>query len=403
MDIHALLKTNCDKLLEQYHANLRDVRALQETLINDILPSVSDELRLGDLETSWAKEWLNDTFSIFHLFRRNNYTKSFALEAVRKNLVWRLSHVWPPDPDISTRIAASVHFLPDDVTDPLGRPIIMLKFAPFNYCLDEYEGVVYRALECLRCHLQEVNRNEVEGRPALQYVLLLDLKGLSMQSISFDLVSWLLSDVIPRFPGMLSAVFMINFSWTHSGIWSVAKRLLPANALSRVFFPKQEELISYFTPSALPQGIYMANILPVHELTTLIDYGGVLEPLSTICDPSQRRQIFPSSQSFSTAETTDLSPIPESSSLSPTSMINPFFGYPVSVTGRSASLHHGRRRKRDLAKTLMLLLWLRWRRQIRTCFWLGIFALAVRLWSRRWLLRSPKGLALLQAFWSSCS
>ncbi|KAK0455570.1 CRAL-TRIO domain-containing protein [Desarmillaria tabescens] len=365
MDIHALLKTNCDKLLEQYHANLRDVRALQETLINDILPSVSDELHLGDLETSWAKEWLNDTFSIFHLFR------------------------------------VSILNTFQNKTDPLGRPIIILKFAPFNYCLDEYKGVVYRTLECLRCHLQEVNRNEVEGRPALQYVLLLDLKGLSMQSISFDLVSWLLSDVIPRFPGMLSAVFMINFSWTHSGIWSVAKRLLPANALSRVFFPKQEELISYFTPSALPQGIYMANIFPVHELTILIDYGGVLEPLSTICDPSQGRQISPSPQSFSTAETTDLSPIPESSPLSPTSMINPFFGYPVSVTGRSASLYRGRRRKRDLAKTLMLLLWLRWRRQIMACFWLGIFALAVRLWSRRWLLRSPKGLVLLQAF--SCS
>ncbi|KAK0213130.1 CRAL-TRIO domain-containing protein [Desarmillaria ectypa] len=386
MDIHTLLKANCDKLLEQYHANLRDVCALQETLINDILPSVSDELHLGDVETNWAKEWLSDTFSIFHLFRRNNFTKSFALEAVRKNLVWRLGHVWPPDPDISTRIAASVHFLPDYVTDPLGRPIIVLKFVPFNFCLDDYKGVVYHALECLRCHLQEINRDEVEGRPALQYVLLFDLKGLSMQSISFDLVSWLLYDVIPRFPGMLSAVFMINFSWTHSGIWSVAKRLLPANALSRVFFPKQEELISYFTPSALPQ-----------------DYGGVLEPLSTICDRSQGRQISPSSQSASTPKNTDLSPIHGPLTLSPTSMINPFFGYPVSVTGTSASLHHGRRRKRDLAKTLMSLLWLRWRRQIMACFWLGIFALAVRLWSRRWLLRSPKGLALLQAFWSSCS
>ncbi|KAG7446558.1 CRAL/TRIO domain-containing protein [Guyanagaster necrorhizus] len=384
MDTYALLKVNCDKLLEQYHANLRDVRALQQTLINDILPSVSDELHLSDLETNWAKEWLNDTFSIFHLFRRNNYTKSFALEAVRKNLVWRLGHVWPPDPEISTRIAASVHFLPDDITDPLGRPIIVLKVAPFNYGSDDYKGVVYRALECLRCHLREVNRNEVEGRPALQYVLLLDLKGLSMQSISFDLVSWLLSDVIPRFPGMLSAVFMINFSWTHSGIWSIAKRLLPASALSRVFFPKQEELISYFTPSALPQ-----------------DYGGVLEPLSTICDSLQGRQIFPSTSQAAPTPKYDLSSIPDPSSLSPTSMFNPFFGYPVSVTGTSATLHYGRRRKRDLAKTLLLLLWLRWGRRIMACFWFGMFALTMRLWSRRWLLCSPKGLALLQAFWSS--
>jgi hypothetical protein len=34
----------------------------------------------------------------------------------------------------------------------------------------------------------------------------------------------------------------------------VLRRVLPAPALSRVFFPTQEELINYFTPSSLPKG-----------------------------------------------------------------------------------------------------------------------------------------------------
>lgn len=34
----------------------------------------------------------------------------------------------------------------------------------------------------------------------------------------------------------------------------ISRRILPASALSRVFFPSQEELTHYFTPLALPKG-----------------------------------------------------------------------------------------------------------------------------------------------------
>lgn len=56
---------------------------------------------------------------------------------------------------------------------------------------------------------------------------------------NIDLFTWTLREVIPRFPGMLAAgsafpypcgysysfpvVFMINYSWAHSGLWSIAK------------------------------------------------------------------------------------------------------------------------------------------------------------------------------------
>jgi retinaldehyde-binding protein 1 len=56
---------------------------------------------------------------------------------------------------------------------------------------------------------------------------------------------------------------MINYSWAHAGIWSIAKRVLPAPALSRVFFPTQQELTDYFSPSMLPKG-YRANSLITH-------------------------------------------------------------------------------------------------------------------------------------------
>jgi retinaldehyde-binding protein 1 len=55
------LETNRDALLEQYRSNLDDVYNLQDTLIQEILPSVSDELQLAPEIQDWAKEWLSDT------------------------------------------------------------------------------------------------------------------------------------------------------------------------------------------------------------------------------------------------------------------------------------------------------------------------------------------------------
>ncbi|KAF8915608.1 CRAL-TRIO domain-containing protein [Mucidula mucida] len=385
MDIYSLLQANCDRLLEQYQTNVRDVRMLQETMLKDILPSVVDELSLGKEEVDWANP------SIFHLLRRNNFTKSFALEAIRKNLIWRLGHVWPPDPTITAKMAESVRCLPSDITDPLGRPIIVIQFVPFDTDTVDYKAIVYRAFEQLRCHLNDVNHNGTErtDRPALQYVVLLDLKGLSMRAISFDLVSWVLTDVIPRFPGMLSAVFMLNFTWTHSTIWSTIKRLLPASALSRVFFPDRNELVNYFTPAALPQ-----------------DYGGNLEPLLDLNDPLQSVPSVPVVHHPPRILPSPALSVPDILStsifLSPTSALNPFYGYPVAVLGTSASLHHGRRRKRDLARTLLRLLWLRWRGSITSCIWLCLLVFAARL-TRRWVLQSRDGREVLRVFLSSAS
>jgi hypothetical protein len=55
------LESNRDALLEQYRSNLDDVYNLQDTLIQEILPSVSDELQLAPEIQDWAKEWLSDT------------------------------------------------------------------------------------------------------------------------------------------------------------------------------------------------------------------------------------------------------------------------------------------------------------------------------------------------------
>ena len=56
-----LLQANCEKLLDQYQLNINAVKDLQYTLIQDVLPSVADELALAEDQIVWAKHWLQDT------------------------------------------------------------------------------------------------------------------------------------------------------------------------------------------------------------------------------------------------------------------------------------------------------------------------------------------------------
>jgi retinaldehyde-binding protein 1 len=135
----------------------------------------------------------------------------------------------------------------------------------------------------------------------------------------------------------------------------------------------------------------------------LTDYGGTLASLTELHDPlwnyPPSPQLGASSQPSSSAP--PIIPFAEAPSitaiLAPTSLLNPFFGYPVSSSGGSPSLHHGRRRKRDLVRTLLILAWRRWRRHIMACIWILVFILTVK-GRRTWFIRSSKG---LKSLWST--
>ena len=46
-----------------------------------------------------------------------------------------------------------------------------------------------------------------------------------------------------------------------------SRRALPKSALSRVFFPSQDELLEYFSPSAVPHGV---SRMCCQHVTTLL-------------------------------------------------------------------------------------------------------------------------------------
>jgi hypothetical protein len=159
------------------------------------------------------------------------------MESIRRTLVWRLHNLLPlpPVPPPST-----LHLLPES-QDSYGRPIIILNnFASVEESPTErdFRKILPQTIERLRLYLKALNdsdddREAVDGvsRPILQYVVLLDLEGVAIQNIvwlslihvfwypqsdsmrfqNVELVTWIIREVIPRFPGMLAAGMRLPF------------------------------------------------------------------------------------------------------------------------------------------------------------------------------------------------
>lgn len=110
--------------------------------------------------------------------------------------------------------------------------------------------------------------------------------------------------------------------------------------------------------------------------TTDTDYGGNLPTLEALLDPvnSSVEQLgSPTEGNDQSAEDDSSAAIPPKAR----SHLNPFFGYPVTSDVRT--LRHGRRRKRDLARTLLVLWWERNRVTIQACLVVLTVLLLVRL------------------------
>ena len=156
-----------------------------------------------------------------------------------------------------------LHCLPRSAHDPFDRPILVIQASP-DVIVDSVEPMILQTFERLRVYLQSLNKTSSElNGPILQYIILLDLKGVTFRNIvrisylenffnvelrripyqNRELITWTLHEVIPKFPGMLAggkfspnpeisfvptylAVLMINSTWVHSGMWKVVKSAL---------------------------------------------------------------------------------------------------------------------------------------------------------------------------------
>ena len=182
-------------------------------------------------------------------------------------------------------------------------------------------------------------------------------------------------------------------------IQRVSRQILPASAISKVIFPTKEELHRLLPLEAIWTGqgfphimkYVIPNCCAFTESTSTASNGPKLPSspsrrtdLGNITDPTYTSSPLSSQDptaAFSQAINADIpkpsfTPPPRVSSRF--SSISPFFGYPITVPHRHPphsthlshspsgipQLRHGRRRKRDLARALLVLFWQKWKARI---------------------------------------
>lgn len=125
-----------------------------------------------------------------------------------------------------------------------------------------------------------------------------------------------------------------------------------------------------------------------------IDYGGALLPLANLEDPAYLEQRPLEASALALSEDQNMiTSMPSTvllSRLSATSVLNPFFGYPVSTSSsnqHSLCFPYGRRRKRDLAHTLAILFWMRWKSHIVIGICLTVIGFVARVVFKKGVLR----------------
>jgi len=165
-----------------------------------------------------------------------------------------------------------------------------------------------------------------------------------------------------------------------------ARRLLPESSISKIFFPTKTDLLTALSANALPKG-ESYHFWDPHVTDRRTDYGGNLSFLKDLDDPLRpRRTSLPEANAVGGEVPSAISHQPTSgyvSSISPAFLLNPFYGYPATSIRGYPQLHHSRRRKRDLARTLVWLFWLRWRSHISSVVILTTLVLALNFAIRK--------------------
>lgn len=99
-------------------------------------------------------------------------------------LLWRLAVISTPVPRPPTPF---LRCLPRNAQDPFGRPIVVVKLSQLLGSPQDVRPALVQYMELLRLNLEAVNRErealDVHERPILQYIALIDIDHISMQSV----------------------------------------------------------------------------------------------------------------------------------------------------------------------------------------------------------------------------
>ncbi|KAJ9125251.1 hypothetical protein QFC22_000206 [Naganishia vaughanmartiniae] len=278
--VNAVQSTRHSQLLEQYSEYLPITERLQSELLETIdqLRDLPRPVKDGDDEliggsSKWdedtvrgLKTWAQDLGVSWRALRRSRFRQDKASELLLETLTVRTSPpLHTPLPlHLQTYIFQNTTepifaiLPPTSYTDRVGRPIAVLSLRHIKRNIPARNGEMGKEgirefawwiAELTRRVMRDwytgefdavLSKDDIAGGGC---VLVVDAKDAGIKNLELELLPYLISINHNHFPSQFSTVYVLNHSWTHSGLWACIKRILPQTALEKIVFLKGDQEI----------------------------------------------------------------------------------------------------------------------------------------------------------------
>ncbi|KAM0749082.1 hypothetical protein T439DRAFT_349160 [Meredithblackwellia eburnea MCA 4105] len=257
------LRARHEAIQSQFAQNDKIVQESIQIALQELIPALQLELELQDEDLLRTRAFLEDQVTVFRFCRRARFSIPAALKLLHATVVWRLTQA--AHLSISTvaplYLSRPLFFFHPALLDRFGRPCAVLNLKHVSRTedgeLDALKDFVRLGWEIGRRWLTDLSRQcqkkaeeggEEDGKDKvmLQMVLIVDLEGAGMSNLEVELLPFFMDLLKNHFPGMVGAIFVLNYGWMYAGMWQLAKRVLPRTALERILFPSKAELLEFF-------------------------------------------------------------------------------------------------------------------------------------------------------------
>ncbi|EST06893.1 CRAL-TRIO domain protein [Kalmanozyma brasiliensis GHG001] len=258
-------------LVGKYKTHYPAVEKLHKLAKEQIVDDVASQLDLNEEGKARVLLYLSDFANLFRFYRRSRYDHDQAINLLNATLLWRMRtdldllslsslnplYVTPPPPN-PPLFWVNSHF-----RDFYGRPCGIINLRSVERTaegtLDQIKEYIVACMEMMRRYVADLYRASTDGQQGdsqegmiLQASIAIDLASSGMANLELELLPFLLDLLKNHVPGMVGAVYILNYGWVHAGMWAVIKRVLPQQALAKIFFPSYEELKEHFDAKAIP-------------------------------------------------------------------------------------------------------------------------------------------------------
>ncbi|TPX62856.1 hypothetical protein PhCBS80983_g00104 [Powellomyces hirtus] len=233
------------------HEHQQGVAALRESLTATVA-ALRKDMDFSRRELHHLAEILVDDALLFRFFKKHKYNQENAEQAFLEHIDWRLQNDLP---NLSTgSFTPKAHQLSQDglfyfwKTDLEGRPVAVLNLKHLSKAtdLEDLRMLFVVQMEVARRLVQSINEeNQRCGSDKLvvQISVICDLNGVGLGNVNYEMIPLFLDLFNRHFPQTLGTVYVLNYGWLHSGIWSIVKAALPADACRKLQFFTKAELL----------------------------------------------------------------------------------------------------------------------------------------------------------------